>query len=161
MWLRTTGSEVRILPSSIIHSSNFVILRNKFFNLFRFFSIKLSNHNNSRETKIFSFIFFIKSIKKLKSVINKSVDNLCALKVNWRTTYKLSNYCSICGNNENIEYHHVKHIKIGKVSGFLQIMKQLNRKQILCCRDCHRKIQKGEYDDISLKDLYIDFNRKK
>jgi hypothetical protein len=86
--------------------------------------------------------------------IQTSVDDICNVKVNWRTKYKLSKHCSICGSEQDVEYHHVKHIKIGKVTGFLQIMKQLNRRQIPCCKFCHRKIHKGEYNGISLDDLY-------
>nr|AXC47308.1 hypothetical reverse transcriptase [Pediastrum duplex] len=88
------------------------------------------------------------------SLVAKSVDDICNVKVNWRTAYKISKHCAICGYTEGIEYHHVKHIRIGKVSGFLQIMKTLNRKQIPCCEACHKKIHKGLYDRISLKDLY-------
>jgi retron-type reverse transcriptase len=88
------------------------------------------------------------------SITSKLVDEICNIKINWRTKYKLSQHCSICGSEEDIEYHHVKHIKVGKVSGFLQIMKQLNRKQIPCCRFCHRNIHNGNYNSISLNDLY-------
>lgn len=87
-------------------------------------------------------------------LINKSIDNITNIKVNWRTKYKLSKYCSICGSTDKIEYHHIKHVKIEKAEGFLQIMKQLNRKQIPCCKECHIKIHKGLYDNIALKDLY-------
>nr|YP_009184986.1 putative reverse transcriptase, maturase and HNH endonuclease [Hafniomonas laevis]ALO63097.1 putative reverse transcriptase, maturase and HNH endonuclease [Hafniomonas laevis] len=87
-------------------------------------------------------------------MLRKNEDNLTRYKVNWRTKYKLSKYCAICGSTEDIEYHHVKHIKVGKVEGFLQVMKQLNRKQIPCCRKCHMKIHKGEYDGMALSDLY-------
>ena len=33
-------------------------------------------------------------------------------------------------------------------------MNQLNRKQIPCCKQCHRNIHTGKYDGISLNDLY-------
>jgi hypothetical protein len=62
------------------------------------------------------------------SIINKSVDDICNIKINSRTVYKLSQHCCICGSTDNIEYHHVKHIRKGKVTGFLQLMNQLNRK---------------------------------
>jgi hypothetical protein len=50
-----------------------------------------------------------------------------ALKANWRTYKNLENTCIICGSNDNVQQHHVKHIKKGKVIGFTQVMKQLNR----------------------------------
>jgi retron-type reverse transcriptase len=34
--------------------------------------------------------------------------------------------------------------KKGKVTGFTQILKQLNRKQIPCCKKCHQRIHRGE-----------------
>ena len=64
--------------------------------------------------------------------------------------------CLICNSSEEIEMHHVKHIKKGKQEGFGQIMRQLNRKQIPVCRDCHMKIHLGKYDGISLKKLNED-----
>jgi retron-type reverse transcriptase len=90
------------------------------------------------------------------SIINKAVDDICNVKVNWRTAYKLSKYCSICGSTDKIEYHHERHIKDRntKVTGFLQIMNQLNRKQMPTCRHCHRKIHRGEYNDLPISQLY-------
>lgn len=87
-------------------------------------------------------------------LINRTINDIANVKVNWRTKYKLTKYCAICGSTEKIEYHHVKHIKVGKAEGFLQIMKQLNRKQIPCCKECHIKIHKGLYNGIKLSDLY-------
>jgi group II intron reverse transcriptase/maturase len=52
--------------------------------------------------------------------------------------------CIICGNINNVEMHHVKHIRKGEVKGFTQIMKQLNKKQIPVCRPCHMKIHSGK-----------------
>ena len=54
--------------------------------------------------------------------------------------------------------HHVKHIRKSnrKHQGFSQIMSALNRKQIPVCQSCHKKIHKGVYDGISLRDLKRD-----
>lgn len=92
--------------------------------------------------------------KQSITTVDKAIDEICNVKVNWRTKYKLSTHCSICGSEDQVEYHHVKHIKVGKVTGFLQIMKQLNRKQIPCCKQCHRKIHNGQYDGLALNDIY-------
>jgi retron-type reverse transcriptase len=92
--------------------------------------------------------------KKAITLIGTPIDKITNVKINWRTAYKLSTYCPICGSTEKIQYHHVKHIKKGKVAGFLQIMNQLNRKQIPCCWECHKKIHRGEYDNLSLSELY-------
>ena len=70
-----------------------------------------------------------------------------------RSNHVWDENCTICGKSENVEIHHVKHIKKGKIEGFTQIMKQLNRKQIPVCRNCHMKIHLGEYDGVALKDI--------
>nr|YP_009463701.1 Cox1I1a maturase [Haematococcus lacustris]AUW36523.1 Cox1I1a maturase [Haematococcus lacustris] len=50
--------------------------------------------------------------------------------------------------------HHVYAIRKGKVSGFTQIMKQLNRKQIPLCKKHHTEVEVGLYDDIAVKELF-------
>lgn len=95
-----------------------------------------------------------KKRKQSISLVQESVDNICKGKGNWRTAYKLSRHCAICGNPESVEYHHVKHRRKRRVTGLLQVMKQLNRKQIPCCRPCHDKIHKGLYDNLPLISLY-------
>ena len=74
-----------------------------------------------------------------------------------RTRSKLDSPCCICGATENIEMHHVRHVrKIGeKLKGFTKIMAIINRKQIPVCRECHNKIHAGKYDGISLKDFKL------
>lgn len=69
-----------------------------------------------------------------------------------RTATKLYNSCAICGSNEDIQMHHVKHIrKMGeKVKGFTNIMAKINRKQIPVCAWCHHEIHKGTYDGLRL-----------
>lgn len=58
--------------------------------------------------------------------------------------------CLLCGATDNIVMHHVRHIRKGKGSGVIQIMRQLNRKQIAVCQICHNKIHAGQYDGKSL-----------
>jgi len=74
-----------------------------------------------------------------------------------RTRSKLFSPCCICGETENIEMHHVKHIrKIGeKVKGFTLVMARLNRKQIPVCRECHNKIHSGKYDGLKLNQFIL------
>lgn len=74
-------------------------------------------------------------------------------KINWRTYKNLRGYCCICGSRENIEWHHVKSIKKGKVSGFTQVMKQLNRKQLPFCSEHHLQVTQGKYSDKKISDL--------
>jgi hypothetical protein len=73
--------------------------------------------------------------------------------INWRTYKNLDAYCAICGTHENVEWCHIKAIKKGKVEGFAQVMKQLNRKQIPLCKQHHYEVDKGFYNDIKISDL--------
>lgn len=79
-------------------------------------------------------------------------------KMSWRSKFKMSKFCNICGSEDNLEAHHIRHIKgetISKSDNFTQtIMKNLNRKQLIVCQDCHNKIHQGKYNEISLDDLY-------
>ena len=65
--------------------------------------------------------------------------------------------CIVCDSQENIEMHHVKHIRKSnkKAKGFTQLMSKLNRKQIPVCSNYHVQIHNGKYDGISLKDLHL------
>ena len=73
--------------------------------------------------------------------------------INWRTYKNLENVCAICGTDKNVEQHHIKHIRQGKVAGFAQVMKQLNRRMIPLCRTHHNEVEHGKYDGIKLQDL--------
>ncbi len=72
-----------------------------------------------------------------------------------RTQINLFDPCWICGATENIEVHHVKHLRKDgkKPTGFLSLMSQLNRKQIPLCIPCHNKVHNGTYNGLKLKDL--------
>jgi len=78
----------------------------------------------------------------------------------WRTTFKLYSVCCVCGSDRNIEMHHVKSLKSIKTltknnkTTFDLILKQLNRKQIPVCHDCHVRITSGRYSGKGLTDLF-------
>jgi hypothetical protein len=61
--------------------------------------------------------------------------------------------CVICGETENVEMHHIKHVKKIKAKGLSKQMVAINRKQIPVCFACHRKIHNGDYDGVPLKSL--------
>jgi len=80
--------------------------------------------------------------------------------IQMRTRSKLGKPCCICGQTgetRQIEMHHVRHIR--KLSdkreptGFNRILRQLNRKQIPACKECHAKIHRGTYDGLKVSDL--------
>lgn len=86
-------------------------------------------------------------------------DPFLETKFNLRSGYALSRGCSVCGfvgsMANPIELHHLKAVRKGKVTGFKQIMKQINRKTIPVCNKCHWKIHKGELDNKNLRHLVI------
>lgn len=75
-------------------------------------------------------------------------------KINWRTLRNLNSACVICGTTENVEMHHIHSIRKGKVVGFAQVMKQLNRRTIPLCHTHHMAAEKGLLSDIKKEDLY-------
>lgn len=75
----------------------------------------------------------------------------------WRTQFKFTGRCVICGSKDNIQMHHAKKIhgysKVAK-DGFTAIMAKLNRKQVPVCKFHHDLIHAGKYDGISISDLH-------
>jgi group II intron reverse transcriptase/maturase len=88
----------------------------------------------------------MKQVKKAKRT-SASVDTIPT----WgpkRTRSRLLDNCAICGNDQQVEIHHVRHIRKGgkKAQGFTLYMAAINRKQVPVCRECHRDIHNGKYD---------------
>jgi nicotine oxidoreductase len=86
---------------------------------------------------------------------HKDVD-LFQWSIRLRARSRLGMPCCICGSKSQVEMHHVRHIrKIGakKPIGINAILRMLNRKQLPVCTQCHRKIHRGEYDELRLSDL--------
>ena len=80
------------------------------------------------------------------------------LELRLRTRSKLGAACVICGEEDDVEMHHVRHLrrmheKRKKDDGFTRVMIALNRKQLPLCKECHSKVHRGEYDGIKLTDL--------
>ncbi|HEX6555215.1 MAG TPA: reverse transcriptase domain-containing protein [Ktedonobacteraceae bacterium] len=86
--------------------------------------------------------------------------DLVKMNVRLRTRSKLDWPCCICGDEHNVEMHHVRHVRKmtekKKNQGFTRVMAILNRKQIPVCERCHELIHAGEYDGLSPKDLTYD-----
>jgi hypothetical protein len=77
----------------------------------------------------------------------------------WRTKFKLNTFCAVCGSTEKVESHHIQPIYHGQgkfvgYKGFEKLIASIGRKQITVCHICHVKITKGQYDGMSLSDLY-------
>jgi group II intron reverse transcriptase/maturase len=106
--------------------------------------------------------FYLNSDWKMKRNTFKTNDekvDLVRMAIRMRSRSNLGKPCCICGSPQQVEMHHVRHIrkrKGKKATGFKAIMSTLNRKQIPACKSCHRKIHRGDYDGISLKKLAYD-----
>jgi len=88
--------------------------------------------------------------------------DLVRMNVRLRTRSKLDWPCCICGDEENVQMHHVRHIRKmtdRQAKGFTRVLIMLNRKQIPVCTRCHRLVHAGEYDGLSLRDLTYDPRR--
>ncbi|HEJ2783819.1 TPA: hypothetical protein SL223_001380 [Pseudomonas aeruginosa] len=90
-------------------------------------------------------------------MINEVDTNFLERNLRLRTRSKLGAPCVICGSDDRVAMHHVRHIrKLGKeVKGFTRVMASLNRKQIPVCHECHLKIHRGKYDGISLSQFAL------
>lgn len=91
-------------------------------------------------------------MRPLKNHVRGEYITICSTEVELNSG-NLRDDCLICNSKEKIEMHHVKIRKEGdNISGFWQIMSNLNRKQIPVCHACHMKIHSGKYDK-SLSEL--------
>lgn len=77
--------------------------------------------------------------------------------LDWRVSTRDSfdTKCAVCESPDNIEMHHIKHIKTInlKLSSFDTAVAKINRKQVPLCTSCHSKVHKGEYKGNNLKTL--------
>lgn len=80
--------------------------------------------------------------------------------VSWRTAASFDAPCAYCGCTENVQQHHIRHIRkraytsIPEKESYQQILALRNRKQIPLCSNCHRKlVHTGKYDGPALNKL--------
>lgn len=67
-----------------------------------------------------------------------------------RTRLLFEGECKVCGSKEDLEVHHIKHLRkqvqVNQKADYItNLMKRMNRKQILICKGCHIKIHRGTY----------------
>ena len=76
------------------------------------------------------------------------------VQTNLRSRSKLDAHCAICLSKENVEMHHIKHVRKAQTAkGFNKLLSIIKRKQLPTCRDCHKKLHSGLYDGLNLIDL--------
>jgi hypothetical protein len=73
-------------------------------------------------------------------------------KINWysrRTMASLGMPCTLCGETENVEMHHIKHVRktsyneLDQKKPWLKLLSLKNRKQLPVCFQCHRYVIHG------------------
>jgi hypothetical protein len=79
--------------------------------------------------------------------------------VSARTEASLGMPCSVCGSLEDVEMHHIRHIRknayslIPKEMSWKQLLSLRNRKQLPVCKCCHDQIHSGKYNGTGLVKL--------
>jgi len=131
---------------------------------FRKFGVDLAIRDGKGEIiKSFSDKAFPRSATGFKtSVQNPEVALVTANKMVPRSRRLFKHTpCFACGSDEEIEMHHLKHLrKVGEAppKDYLStIMRNMNRKQIPLCSTCHHLVHSGEYNQTKLNKL-IDRN---
>nr|YP_009710058.1 hypothetical protein [Coleochaete scutata]QFU80163.1 hypothetical protein [Coleochaete scutata] len=84
------------------------------------------------------------------NLISKKVSDPFKVKYFAMRRFIMDKPCKLCGETENIEMHHVRHIRKGTIKGFTKFLATINRKQIPVCKKCHLAIHAGKYDGWKL-----------
>lgn len=102
---------------------------------------------------------YLTSIKKGFNLSMESFDPFSviefAAKAMPRVRKLFEDKCKVCGSKDNLEVHHVKHLRKtnkfdGKADYATNMMIIMNRKQITLCKQCHVKIHSGNYNGPGL-----------
>lgn len=152
-WTELNSSKIETGKTRIIHQYNTLEKQEKDIQQKQNFAILINRQDIQK---------ICKQITLNKTNTNPEIQHINDIwntyKVNWRTKFKLVKFCSICGNTDNLEAHHIRKIggpTINKKDTFTQnIMRNLNRKQLIVCQKCHNSIHTGKYNGMSLDDLY-------
>ena len=72
-----------------------------------------------------------------------------------RTLNLLDAPCANCNSRNDVQVHHLRHIKTInlKLNAFDQKLAAINRKQVPLCHTCHKLVHQGKYKGMSLKHL--------
>jgi len=92
--------------------------------------------------------------------VNKFADPMEVLDRKISTVSSLDLACSSCGSWDNVEMHHLRHIRTinVKLNDFDKMLARINRKQVPLCRACHLEVHAGKYKGKSLKHLQTKSN---
>jgi nicotine oxidoreductase len=81
-------------------------------------------------------------------------DPLSAVLYSAKETNILNNPCLICGATEDIEMHHLRHLKNNKdKSTIFRRKSRIRRNSVSLCIPCHNKVHTGKYDGLNLREI--------
>lgn len=65
-----------------------------------------------------------------------------------RTEFMLEKPCKVCGGRENIEIHHIKHLKNlnPTKSKIHELMAKAKRKQVAICKECNKTLKSKKHE---------------
>lgn len=91
----------------------------------------------------------------MKFLATEAQDVFVPLKYKIASRNLFESNCVNCNSSDNIEMHHIKHIKTinAKLSSFDKMVAAINRKQVPLCRECHIKIHTGKYKGVRLNKI--------
>ena len=107
---------------------------------------------------------FKKSILNWTAITKPEIENLLISNLKTAKKHMIVWPCAICNEKENIEMHHIKHVrktlknkKNGSWNAYLEAMRLVNRKTLPVCKKHHNMIHRGEYDGKSLSNIFDSF----
>ena len=142
-----------------VHTDIRICYKYKFNNEYKW--IVLLNYKELLSKLLKHRIRFIETYNKKLDFITPNIDFFSMYKLNFRTKFKMTSHCIVCGRTETPLYnHHIKKLsyfgnyKLKGYKVFGKLVASLNRKQITICTLCHDNIQKGKYNGLERTDLY-------
>lgn len=100
--------------------------------------------------KTVSFSLF-KSHKRTGRFVINPPDPLDTVYYSLRSRSPLERKCTICESTELIQMHPIRHLNKDIKGNMVDVMRAMNRKQVVVCKPCHESIHRGLYDGINLK----------
>lgn len=165
--IKTLATKHRITVKAVINKYGFRDISNPLLKNYRPNATDLrivAKYERDKETKytvLLNYKEFMFRILVLKHSTNppKQIDFHTLHKVNFRTAFKLTSKCIICGKTKSLQNHHIKPVKHsgGRYTGykgFDKVVGSLGRKQIPVCSACHQNIHNGKYRGMSLGELF-------
>lgn len=156
-----------------IFDKNFKLKKNKKYNLTdKRICIEYTFDNKKKWMTLLNYKELMFKLRRYRNIYRKKIngghyyitpqiDFFKLYKLNFRTKYKMTSHCLICGcNDQDLHNHHIKKLKHGGnkhytgYKAFDKVIASLGRKQITICKECHDKVHNGTYDKLNISDLY-------